>query len=214
MLAGLVTVLLLGGSVAASAEPASTEDPLWLSPEMRAWVHLQVPAAGRPEVRLERLLDALLQPGALGLREQTLATVTAAEAFTSRHADCTGFAHLFVALARELQVPAFFLLFEDIETYQRGNHLRIASAHLAAGFGPQGRVRVYDFGGVNPGSSSHPHRRISDQTAAAVYRSNRGAQLLAAGSIAAAIQQLRQAVTLDPTLGHDRRAVRFHVPEH
>lgn len=183
------------------AQPApvadeSASDPLSLSPEMKSWVHSAVPGGGKAKVRLRRLMVELDR---LGLEETSGPTRTAAEAFRTRKVDCVGYAHLFVALARELGVPVYFVLSEHEGRDRFHESYLTFISHMAVGLGSPRHPTLYDFGG-----ESTPDRgrfdRIADSTAAAVLFSNRGVDQLLSGRPEAAVQRLRLATRLDPEL--------------
>ncbi len=175
-------------------------EPLAIDAEMRRWLGSVVGRRTGPEQRLAKLADALLD-GRAGLREMPFPepTPTAIEAFRSRSANCVGFALLFVALAREMGVPAFFVVVpQQPDRLQKGD-LQVLEDHLAAGAFVGGRLVLYDLGGrsARPSRAARP---VSDLTALAVFQSNRGTELLAAGRLPEAVARLELAVELDPKL--------------
>lgn len=178
--------------------------PWQTTPEMLAWAERQVPRRLPAPLRLQRLLEALLAPHGLALRETIGHSPTAAEAFAERRADCVGFAQLFVGLARALGLEVYFVIFEHSEGLERRGDLRVLVNHMAAGFGPADAMTVFDFGGRQPAAAGFA-RRISDATAMAIFFSNRGAERLLAGSSREALTPLRQALELDPSLSAARR---------
>jgi transglutaminase-like putative cysteine protease len=109
-----------------------------------------------PELRWRRLAWALLESPELRITETRLGTVTAAEAFRTRRANCVAFAHLARALAREVGLDARFVLMEEIEGYEGRGDLRIAFGHLAVGFGPPEKRTVLDLSGLTrPPNGGH-----------------------------------------------------------
>jgi hypothetical protein len=181
---------------AAPTTPSVEIDPLTVTPQMRSWVLRQVPSAGRPEIRLQKLYRALQR---LGLRTAEAHTGTARQAFESRQADCVAYAHLFIALARELDLSVSFALVDrPEETVSRGS-VRVDVNHMAVVHGSARRMVVIDMGGITERPRPAP-RRISDGSAAAVLHSNRGVQQLLAGKLEAAKTHLWRATDLDPLL--------------
>ncbi|MFL6233586.1 MAG: tetratricopeptide repeat protein [Thermoanaerobaculia bacterium] len=182
-------------------DPASVVVPFEVTDEMRAWVHAQVPDNGAPEQRLERLLTAIVAPEGLGLSYEGGSTNTAREAFASRKANCLGFTSLFVGLARELGIPAFYLGVDDVERFEREGDLLVISGHVSAGFGlGGGKIKILEF--TNAPKADYRHiRRLADLTAIALYHSNHGAELLRAGRMNDSLPWLRKAVEVDPELG-------------
>jgi Flp pilus assembly protein TadD len=181
-------------------EPASVVVPFEITDEMRAWVHARVPDSGSPEQRLERLLTAIVDPAGLGLSYEGGRTNTAREAFATHKANCLGFTSLFVGMARELGIPAFYLGVDDVERFEREGDLLVISGHVSAGFGMGGgKIKILEFTSAPRAEYRHVHH-LADLTAIALYHSNHGAELLRAGQTREALPWLRKAVTIDPEL--------------
>ena len=200
--AGLTTVAGVARELRQrGVDPAEVVVPFEVTDEMRAWVHARVPDSGSPEQRLERLLGAIVDPSGMALSYEGTSTNTAHDAFASRKANCLGFTSLFVGLARELGIPAFYLGVDDVERFERDGDLLVISGHVSAGFDlGGGRTKILEF--TNAPSADYRHtRRLSDLTAIALYHSNHGAELLRAGRLDEALPWLRKAVSIDPELG-------------
>ena len=182
-------------------DPAEVVVPFEVTDEMRAWVHARVPDSGSPEQRLDRLLAAIVDPSAMGLSYEGARSNTAPDAFASRKANCLGFTSLFVGLARELGIPAYYLGVDDVERFERDGDLLVISGHVSAGFDlGGGKIKILEF--TNAPKTDYRHtRRLSDLTAIALYYSNHGAELLRAGRLVEALPWLRKAVLIDPELG-------------
>jgi len=175
--------------------------PYELTDEMRAWVHKVVPHAEVPrDKRLQLLLDALLDHDkGLGITYEGHYTGTAAEVFATRRANCLSFTNIFVGLAREIGVEAFYLDVDDIQRFEREGDLVVVSGHVSAGFAVDREIQVLDFT-LAPVAHYREIRRISDRTAVALYYSNRGGELLRGGQYTEALPWLRSSVVLDPDL--------------
>ena len=182
-------------------DPAAVIVPFAITDEMRAWVHAQVPPRTVKEDRLDLLLAALVAPDRLQLTYEPGHTGTAREVFETRRANCLAFTSLFVGLARELGVPAFYLDVEDIEKFEKDGDLMVVSGHVSAGhdFGG-GKVKILDFSPTEQPVYRRVHR-ITDVRAVAVFYSNRGAESLRAGHSGEAVTWLRKAVEIDPEFG-------------
>jgi Flp pilus assembly protein TadD len=182
-------------------DPATAVVPFEITDEMRAWVHARVADTGSPAQRLELLLKAIVDPSGLGLSYEAGHTNTAREAFATRKANCLGFTSLFVGMARELGISAFYLGVDDVERFDREGDLLVISGHVSAGFGMGGgKVKILEFTNA-PKTEYHHVRRLDDLTSIALYHSNHGAELLRAGQTAEALPWLRKAVVIDPDLG-------------
>lgn len=181
-------------------DPASIVVPWELTDEMRAWVRQQVPESLPEGERLDALLSALVDPGRLGLVYEAGYSGTAQEAFESRKANCMAFTSLFVGLAREIGVPAFYMDVDDVEKFEKEGDLMVISGHTSAGFDVGGQLKILDF---TPGRQPGYRRlsRLADRTALALHHSNRGAELLRAGKRRESLEWLQKAVAIDPELG-------------
>ncbi len=182
-------------------DPATVVVPFEVTDEMRAWVHARVADSGSPEQRLEQLLAAIVDPSGMSLSYEWGHTNTAREAFATRKANCLGFTSLFVGLARELDIPAFYLGVDDVERFEREGDLLVISGHVSAGFSlGGGKIKILEF--TNAPKADYRHvRHLADLTAIALYHSNHGAELLRAGRMDEALPWLRKAVVIDPELG-------------
>ncbi len=211
LLAATVLALFSAGAGASASSSSSAPrrdgpgaeallEPLAVDTEMRSWLNKAVDRRAGPERRLAGLLTAL-RDGRGGLREVLFPepTPTAIEAFRSRSTNCVGFAMLFVALAREAGVPAFFVVVPQRRERLREGDFEVVEDHLAAGAAVGGRLVVYDLGGRSrrPPRGARP---VSDLTALSVFQSNRGIELLAAGQPRQAVERLELAIELDPEL--------------
>lgn len=184
---------------ARSLDAAAVPFPFEVTEEMRTWVHREVPEGGEASARLDRLLQALLSSNERRLEYESHYTATAPEVFTTRRANCMSFTNLFVALAREVGIPVFFLDVEDVEKYEREGDLIVVSGHISAGFGSGPNLRILEFT-PNPPNRKRLVRQITDLTAAALHYSNRGGELLRLGKHEEALPWLKVSVALDPTL--------------
>ncbi len=174
--------------------------PHALTDEMKAWLEESVPRRLPSDQRVDTLLRHLLDRSELDLQYHQGYTGTAAETFESRKANCLAFTHLFVGMARELDVEAHFLRVDDLQSFEREGDLVVISGHVTAGFGSARKPRILEFA-IFPASEYREVRLLSDINAVALFYSNRGAELLLAGDREAANQWLEQAVRIDETLG-------------
>ncbi len=180
-------------------DPAHIVVPFAVDDEMRAWVLTKVNERSDPREKLEQLLNALLNKQGMNLEYFGDYTVTASEVFRSGRANCLSFTNIFVGLAREMGVPAYFVEVKDLQGFNREGDLIIVSGHVTAGYGEGREQTLLDFS-LGKAKEYKQVRRISDLTAIGLYYSNHGARLLRDGNNAAAIEWLRTAVALDPEL--------------
>jgi len=180
-------------------DPASVIVPFEITDEMRTWAHANVPDSTPSEERLDKLLAAMI--GQMQLKYEGSRTATAREAFEARRANCLAFTSLFVGLARELGIPAFYLDVEDVERFEKDGDLMVVSGHVSAGYDiGGGKVKILDFTPSREPGYRHVHA-VTDLRAVALFYSNRGAESLRAGSSGEALGWLRKAVEIDPDFG-------------
>lgn len=170
--------------------------PFALSEEMAEWARGAVAETLR-EDRLDRLVEAVTDPSLLGVRYGLGHTGSAAEVFEERTANCLSFTQMFVGMARELDLAAYFVEMAHVESFERSGDLIVVSDHVAAGFGPRHAMRIIDFG-LRQEDENWRANPISDLTATALFYSNRGAEALRAGLLDDAVTWLEDAVRIDP----------------
>jgi Flp pilus assembly protein TadD len=182
-------------------DPRSVIVPFEITDEMRAWAHKQVPDSTPKSERLEALLAALVDPQRFNLVYEPGHTSTAREAFESHKANCLAFTSLFVGMARELGLPAFYLDVNDVEKFEKDGDLMVVSGHVSGGYNiGGGKVKILDF---TP-STQPGYRRVrplTDLRAVALYYSNRGAEMIRSAHGQDPLPWLRKAVVIDPEFG-------------
>ena len=179
-------------------EPTHVVVPYRLSAEMKRWLGERVPKAlPGHEDRVLYLSRSLFQSDDFKIEYVRGYTGTAMEVFETQQANCLAFTFLFIGMARELGVPAYFLEVRDSENYRKEGDLIVVSDHVAVGYGPTHDLRIIDFGA----REGAPYRRITlidDYRAIAMFYSNRGAEELRSGRFDQALDWLRSAVAIDP----------------
>ena len=173
--------------------------PMHLTDEMKEWLHATVGSYGPKIERLRKLLAAIEDPENLAVQYDPGYTGTAQEAFETRRVNCLSYTHLFVGMARELGVEAYFLSVRELERYAKDGDLILVSEHITAGYGAEHERRVLEFF-VGPEADYRSAVPISDHDALALYYSNRGAELLLAEDNAGAREMLDIAVAVAPGL--------------
>ena len=180
-------------------DPAEIVVPYEMTDEMRQWVHEVVPDQTPMDKRLEVLLNGLIDSNKLKVQYEPRYTATAEEVFRTRRANCLAFTSLFVGMAREIGVPAFFLEVDDIEKFEKEGDLVVVSGHVSAGYGSGPEVKILDFS-ANAQPNYRRVRQIPDMRAIALFHSNRGGELLRTGRHQEALPWLTKAVAIDPEL--------------
>lgn len=181
-------------------DPATVVIPYELDEEMKAWARQVVPKGTPDDKRLGMLLYGLLGPQQLHLEYEANRTATAREVFDARRANCLAFTSLFVGMAREIGVPAFYLDVEEVEDFEKEGDLVVVSGHVSAGYGVGRDLKILDFSAAPRSGYKRRVQPISDITAIALFHSNRGAEALRAGKENEALDWLRKAVAIDPEL--------------
>jgi Flp pilus assembly protein TadD len=178
--------------------PTHVVVPYRLSADMKRWLGEHVPKAlPNNEDRIVYLSRSLFQSDEFKIDYVRGYTGTAMEVFETHQANCLAFTLLFIGMARELGVPAYFLEVRDSENYRKEGDLIVVSDHVAVGYGPGHDLRIIDFGA----REDSPYRRITlidDYRAIAMFYSNRGAEELRSGRYDEALDWLRSAVAIDP----------------
>ena len=180
-------------------DPDEIPIPHHVNEEMRLWLEQRVERLGSSYETLQELLRELQSTGELSLFYDPAYTGTAEEVFETGRFNCLSYTHLFVGMARELGIDAYYLSVDDLETYRRDNDLVVRSGHITAAYSDGPNQRVLEFS-VGPQVDYRFTRQIPDLTAIALYYSNRGAEHLRAGGLEEARWWLAVAVRLDPLL--------------
>lgn len=173
--------------------PTPPPRPWTPTPEMTEWADYFVPQSGSLRHRAGALHEALVLRRGLVASRQTALSQTAEEAFTGRRVDCVGFAFLYLGLARQLGLPAYFVVRDDRATMGRRLGARVQERHLAVGLWDGYDEVVVDHGGI------HDHgdfRFIEDDEAEALLWSNRGIRSAYENDCAEAVTSLRRAMRL------------------
>lgn len=184
---------------ARALNPAAVVVPFAVSDSMRVWARAQVNADAPPKEKLRQLLSALLAKEGMNLEYQSDNTATAEEVFASGRANCLSFTNIFVGLAREIDVPAYFVEVKDLQGFTKEGDLIIVSGHVTAGYGDKSDQTLLDFT-LGQAKAYRQVRTISDLTAISMFYSNRGARLLRDGDNPSAERWLATAVALDAGL--------------
>lgn len=191
---------LFGGPVSHSELPDA--DLRGLDEEMRAFVAAAVAGASTRDARLLGLLQAMLGSGMFALDYEGETTLTAREAFNARAGNCLSFTNLFVALAREAGLPAYYQEVDvpaiwtgDSETSVLIQHVNVLVRDSARGRDPT-RDQVVDFN-LPSYRGLHPQRVISDARLDALFYNNLGAAALRAGATRDAFVYFRKALAQD-----------------
>ncbi len=173
--------------------------PFEVTSAMVKWARASAPRAVPEDQRMVMLAESLLDEKGPSIDYSNHRTQTAIEAFEEGKANCLSFTLLFVAMAREVGVPAYFLSVRDISDYQRDGNLVVISDHIAVGYGPSHDLTILDFSS-EPNNGYRQIQPVTDTRATAMFYSNRGAEALRDEQLDLAVRWLSDAVRIDPGL--------------
>ena len=176
-------------------------DPLEMSHEMKQFVAQYVGRRSADDDRAWRLSWALLDPNVLDFEYDPQVTLTAAEAFRTRRGNCLTFSNMFVAMAREAGLNAWYREVEIDPEWNALDETLLVSLHVNAATIDRGHEYVIDVS-RRDARDGERHRRISDQEAEAQFYNNLGANALVAEDLPMAYAYFRKAEQTRPGLDY------------
>ncbi|KRG70319.1 hypothetical protein ABB27_05095 [Stenotrophomonas terrae] len=181
-----------------SASVPAPEQVMAIPPEVRAQLQERViKVANSPEQRLHLLVELVFRPEGLGLEYDTEATLTVAETWQQRRANCLSFTLLFVALAREIGLDARMQEVGQVVSWYQDQGLIFNAGHVNVGMRLEGRSATLDLDS-NVLYDRRGPQPINDSRALAHFYNNRGAEQLAAHDYASARAYFETALRMDP----------------
>jgi tetratricopeptide (TPR) repeat protein len=206
----LVGSLLLAVSVAAQPtdpwtkgiekrgiDPALVENPIAVTPEIRADAARLAGGVGGTVDQLKRIQNALFDASHFTFDYDAPLTLTAAQALAARRGNCVSFTNLFIAMARSrgLAVKAGYLT-PHAAGLKRGD-LVYVTTHVVAVYPLNDRFVVFDFYRMREDPTTRI-RLLDDFELAALYVNNRAVEALSAGDYALAGARLDAVAKLAP----------------
>lgn len=179
------------------APPELDVDMLGITPEMRAFLDEHVDRKASQKLRLVQLLKTVV--GEEFLLDYDTTTLTAQEAFEERRGNCLSFTNMFVAMAREMGLPAEFQEVEIPPDWSMSGDTFLLSRHINAVVEVRNSPKrvvdfnAYTFNAYNEGDI------ISDQRALSHYFNNIGVEHMLQGEVTPAFQNFHQALVEDRT---------------
>ncbi len=178
--------------------PEPDVDILALDDEMRAFLAREIPDNAHHLKKIRMLVESLFTEEGMRVRYDSLETNSAIETFHSREGNCLSFANLFVAMAREIGLPAYFQEVKTPRTWDERGQLYISSRHINVLLEyKRADDQVVDFDIANF-DEEYPHRVISDEYALAQYHNNMGIHWLLEEDARQALAHQRLALKLAP----------------
>jgi tetratricopeptide (TPR) repeat protein len=156
----------------ARAESLYLENPLEIDDEMKAAVDKAVGRVATPTLRLHHLARYLTDSGFVNFQYVLNQSFTAKQAFRERRGDCMAYTNLFMALARYLDLDAYFVHVRDVQNYYERGGRFFVSSHVAVGYGHGPAAEVVDFAKTISDWKLALYRAISDDAALALYYNN------------------------------------------
>lgn len=146
--------------------------------------------------RLGALIEFLFDERGMHLRYDDDATLTVAEAWEHRVANCLTFTLVTVALARELGISAYGQDLPDTLIWRQEDRTLYHATHVNAGVWIGRRRFSVDVASERV-LTHHPPRRLEDARLLAQFYNNRSAELMAGQQLDAALAHSQVALDLD-----------------
>jgi tetratricopeptide (TPR) repeat protein len=152
-------------------------DLLRMTPEMRSFTARYAKPASRDSGKAWMLAYAVLDPYLLDFEYDPMVTLTADEAFGAGRGNCLTFSGMFVAMARDAGLQAWFQEVVVPPEWSAVNETLLVSKHVNAVVAERGGRYVVDVSRREK-QSLEATRRMSDDEALAQYYNNLGADAL------------------------------------
>jgi tetratricopeptide (TPR) repeat protein len=176
---------------------AEVEVPFELDSEIREWLAQQSRPSARERRRVESIAEAIF--ASLGLKYALAPTRNAQETFRTRQGNCLSFVNLFVGLAREQRLNAYYVEVSDAQSWSHRDGMVVSQGHVVAGVTVEGEMRTYDFLPYRT-TAYRKLRPLGDREAAAHYFNNLGAEALLEGDAQRGLALFVTATRIAPEL--------------
>lgn len=168
-------------------------NPLEISTEMKQFVQAHLAGRTFGKDRAWALAYAMLDPWLLDFNYDPQVTLTAAEAFRTRRGNCLTFSNMFVAMAREAGLNAWYREVEVAPEWSSIDDTLLVSMHVNAATADRGKQYVVDVSRREP-REGELVQRLSDRDAEAHFYNNLGADALVANDLSMAYAYFRKAL--------------------
>ena len=178
-------------------DPAQVENPIAVTPEIKAAANSFSGGGGGTVDQLKRMQSALFDTTRFTFDYDAGLTETAAEALASGRGNCVAFTNLFIAMARSrgLRVKAGYI--QPRGTSEKRGDLIYLNTHVVAIYPLHDRYVVFDFYRTRE-DPSRSIRLLDDFELAALYVNNHAVYALSAGDYALAEARLIAVLKLAP----------------
>jgi tetratricopeptide (TPR) repeat protein len=177
-------------------------DPLKLSPDMKEFVdrhtnHKYGFSERRMDGRAWSLTYAVLDPSLLNFTYDPMVTLTADQAFEQRRGNCLTFSSLFIAMARDAGLQAWY---QEVKVPTEWSAVRdtvLVSKHVNAVVQSGSKTYTVDVSRRKP-ERLEVARKLRDSEAKAQYYNNLGADALIVNDLPRAYAYFRKALETQP----------------
>lgn len=147
--------------------------PFRVTPEMVARAQSLTAGSTTDSEKANRLMRALTADDGFGLSYDAVATSTPDETLAQGYGNCLALTSMFIGLAREIGLTAYYVDASDrVSALRRGEELIVDSGHIAGGVRTERGYTLVDYDGHV--SRYRTFRIIDDITALAHFYNNRG----------------------------------------
>jgi len=172
-----------------------------LNDDMHRFLAAYVPG-GSDKQKLSDLLYAIMHQGLLGLTYNPHTTYTAADTFLHQQGNCLSFTTMFIALAREVGLKAYFNEVDVPPVWDlQSESTYVVFKHINAVVNVGRERKVVDLNLENY-DVDYQQRKLPDRQAEAQYYNNRSMEHLYARNSREAFRYLRKAIELAPELDY------------
>jgi tetratricopeptide (TPR) repeat protein len=176
-------------------------DLLRLTPEMRAFSERYAKSEGKDTGKAWMLAYAALDPFLMDFQYDPMVTLTADEAFRLRRGNCLTFSGMFVAMARDAGLQAWYQEVIVPPEWSAVNETLLVSKHVNAVVSDWGSRYVIDVSRRKK-MPLEQTRRMSDEEALAQYYNNLGADALVENELPHAHAYFSKALEARPGLAY------------
>jgi tetratricopeptide (TPR) repeat protein len=174
-------------------------DLLLVSPEMREFAHKYGRWERATASRAWSLVYATLDPYLLNFEYDPMITLPADQAFKTRAGNCLTFSSLFVAMAREIGLEAWYQEVKIPPQWSNINDTMLVSMHVNAVVQDRRTVYTVDVSRKKK-QAIEQVRRLSDSEAKAQYYNNLGVDALLEQDLALAYAYFSMGLKTEPRL--------------
>jgi len=178
--------------------PEPDVDILAIDDNMRAFLAEHIPENAHELQKAGFLLKAFFGDDGINIQYENIQTRTAIETFYSKEGNCLSFTTLFVAMAREAGLEAYYQEVETPPVWDSRGELYIYNRHINILLKYRHHDdQVVDFDMTNF-EEGYPRKEVSDDVALAQYHNNMSVHWLLKQDVRQALAHQRLALRLQP----------------